>query len=468
MSFSRVFLTVIGCACFAAAVPVVSSASAEKQPFVLSKEGSGRASAYDPSSKIVTLGNKTHVAWLDADASGFKVRMRTLDRTTGEWTPIIEIGDAMDNHGGPGLTVDSEGYLHIVYYPHHRPFRYRKSLRPNDASAWGPEIQFGESLSYPVLLCAPDNTLILTARRYYEGNDKLNELELWKKPANGDWHREGVIIRSRYLGYVNFAESLAWSPDHRTIHLSCRVYETNPSKEGEPIQTLGYLKSSDFGKTWTKADGTAVALPATADTIDQVTAERFSAKKIKADAPVELEANGVPRPNNWASTVNSGAIAVGADGTPYLLHTEAGHGVVRTYLATPAASGTWSRRDLQDTLPAAWKDHEIGMPGAVTVSKSGRITIVATLGKPAPGQANWALPDNRIVRIWSDDGAKTFKSEVLTPASSGRPQWLPNIERATGHHEIPDEPGIIYTVGDSGGGLKDLELKNEVWWKPAN
>jgi len=119
-------------------------------PFMLSSDGCGRATAYAETNKIVTLGNKTHVAWLDSvKGGGFRVRVRTLDRTTGEWSPTIDVGPAHDNHGGPALAPDSKGYLHVVYFPHHHPFRYRRSKRPNDATEWGDEAQFGKRCTYP-------------------------------------------------------------------------------------------------------------------------------------------------------------------------------------------------------------------------------------------------------------------------------------------------------------------------------
>jgi hypothetical protein len=336
--------------------------------------------------------------------------------------------------------------LHIVYFPHHRPFRYRRSVRPNDASAWGPEIQFGESLSYPVLLCAPDDTLILTCRRYYEAIDHLNELELWRKPAGGAWQRQGVIMRSRYLDYVHFQDSTAWGPDHRTIHLSCRIYETHPRKGGTPIETLGYLVSPDAGVTWTRLDGTPVTLPATAETVDV------------------LLSGG----DDSGRTLYAGAIAVSAAGVPHLMHSVREKGVAHSYLATPAPGGGWSRRDLHPFLPPEWRDHDLVMTGAITFSASGRATIVATLAKLGPGENDWAHPSNDVVRLWSDDGTRTFQCEVLQPLAGHRPHWLPNLERATGHHVIPEEPGIIYTAGEGGTKLSELQLNNQVWWKPRN
>ncbi len=114
---------------------------------LLSQHGSGRASAYAEANKIVTFQDRTHVAWLDSVADGFRIRIRTLDRPSNQWSRTYTIGEAYDNHGGPALTVDSKGFLHVVYYPHQHPFRYRKSKRPNDASEWEEEIGFRPNLA---------------------------------------------------------------------------------------------------------------------------------------------------------------------------------------------------------------------------------------------------------------------------------------------------------------------------------
>ena len=86
--------------------------------FLLSRQGCGRATGYSESNKVVTWRRRTHIAWLDSPPEGFRVRVRSYDRGPGEWSPTVTAGHAHDNHGGPALTVDSEGLLHIVYYPH--------------------------------------------------------------------------------------------------------------------------------------------------------------------------------------------------------------------------------------------------------------------------------------------------------------------------------------------------------------
>lgn len=437
-----IFLSIV---CGSVLAQAQSTAPGPSARFLLSSEGSGRATSYGEATKIVSVGGKTHVAWLDAIAEGFRVRVRTLDRRTGQWGPVVPIGDGQDNHGGPALIVDSKGYLHIVYYPHHQAFRYRRSVRPNDASEWGPEIKFGEALSYPVMLCAPDDTIILTARRYDLTHTRPNEMELWRKPPGAAWERQGTILRSRTLRYAHFQDSLAWGPDHRTIHLSCRIYETSPTKDEVPFQTVGYLKSPDAGKTWQRSDGSPVVLPVTADTVDV------------------LERGG----GSTGKALYAGPLAVNAAGVPYLLYSVRTTEGARTYLCTPAKEG-WARRDLHPYLDEAWRDHNVAMVGAVTFSDSGRATVVASVTKLGPGEIDWAHPSSEIVRFWSDDGMKTFRSEVLAPVDPKEPRWMPNLERPTGHNEIPDEPGIIFIAGGAGAGLHELQLNNRVWWQPRN
>lgn len=426
-------------------------------PMLLSQTGCGRATAYWEQNKIVTVGDLTHVVWLDSDRCGFKVRGRTLDRISGIWSDLITIGDAQDNHGGPGLTVDSQGYIHIVYYPHHGTFRYRRSLHPNDLTAWLPELTFGEGLSFPSLICGPDDTLFLTARRGFqdaEGNPietRPVEQELWTKPADGAWRKTGVLLRSRYPGYAQFATALSWGLDHRTIHLNCRIYEGNPFTRDSITNTIGYMRSMDGGQSWHKSDGTPITLPANADNIEAL-ALNHGADGLK---------------------LNSGALAVDREDQLHIPYTEETPISSRLYLASLAPGSGWLRRDLSCYLPAAAKDWKVtlSMGGGMTFSDSGRATIIAVVLNPPLEdrtlQGEWGHRTTEVVRLWSDDGLQSFQSEFLSPPDATETHWLPNIERQTGHNQVPPEAGIIYTAGGPGAHVLDLEPNNHVWWRPG-
>jgi hypothetical protein len=401
-------------------------------PFLLSEEGSGRATAYLESPKIVTFKGKTHTAWLDSPEEGFRIRIRTLDHASGNWSEANTIGEATDNHGGPALTIDAEGYLHVLYYSHHHPFRYRRSLRPNDASGWTPFDEFGVNLTYPALVCAKDGSLIMVARRSYE--DKPWELEMWRKPPGDPWQRVGAILRSRHGIYSQFAASLAWGPDHQTLHL-------------EALTTVGYLVSPDSGKTWTHADGTRVELPATADTIDTIALGR----------------------GRESRRLHAGSIAVDQDGVPHFPYGVRIQASCQAYLATPGPGGRWRQLHLNPFLPSAFRDWDLYMHGGIAFGSSGQPTLVGTIMQVPIDGHEWGDPSTELVRFKSADGGETFVGKVLNDPDPEAPRWMPNIERPTGFNEMPEHPGFIYTDGVRGESLED-QLSNRVWWvaSPGN
>jgi hypothetical protein len=418
--------------------PAVAAPVTADMPFLLSEQGCGRATGYAEANKIVTVGDKTHVAWLDSPPEGFRVRIRTLDRRTGQWSPTYTVGEAYDNHGGPALSVDSQGFLHIVYYPHHHPFRYRKSRRPNDASEWEEEVQFGERCTYPTLVCGPDNTLYFTCRRSY--SDKPWHVELWTKRPDGDWEGPIPIARSRHPGYAHFQESLAWGPDRRLLHLCCRFHEKTDKAGYGRIQTVAYMVSDDYGQTWRRPDGSAIELPATAETVER------------------LASGGV----DHGRELRAGGMTVDAAGKPHLVYSVGEGGRSKSVLATLENDGTWRRRELNAHLPNRWKDWDLTMAGGVTFNECGEMTITAQVKKIRDSESSWGHATNEVVRFRSTDGGDTFQFAVVSKPDPQTSHWLPNIERATGHNQVPDRPSILYTAGPPGQKNTDL-LSNRVY-----
>ncbi len=412
-----------------------------QQPFLLSQQGCGRATGYAEANKIVTVGDQTHVAWLDSPPDGFRVRIRSLDHSAGHWSPTYTIGEAQDNHGGPALTVDSEGFLHIVYYPHHKAMRYRKSKRPGDASQWEGEVEFGERLTYPTLVCGKDNTLYFTARRSFADRDLPWQVELWKCPPRGSWRREGAILASRYPGYSHFQESLAWGPDHRTLHLCCRFHEQTDDKGYGRLQTVAYLVSTDAGQTWQHSDGTTVTLPVTADS-----AEVLASGGVDHDRILRV-----------------GALAVDNKGKPHVIYSVEEDGRSQLWMARPRGDGNWSRIDLTQFLPDRWSSWSLKAPAGMTFTSRGEMIVTAQIQRPKPGESTWGNPTNEVVALHSLDNGQTFSFTLVSQADGQRSQWLPNIERATGHHSVPHRPGVIYTAGGPGTKNTDLLSNNVVF-----
>lgn len=409
------------------------------RPYLLSEQGCGRATGYAESNKIVTRGDRVHVAWLDSPQGGFRVRARTLNRRTGEWSRTYTVGEAYDNHGGPALTCDSRGFLHIVYYPHHHAMRYRRSQRPNDASEWEDEVQIGERLTYPTLLCARDDALFLTCRRSFSG--KPWQVELWKRRPGEAWRRQGAILESRHPGYAHFQESLAWAPDHRTLHLCCRFHEKTDAKGYGRRQTVAYLISRDAGKTWRRSDGRAVSLPATAESAEV------------------LASGGV----DHGRILRAGAMAVDPAGRPHVLYSVEEDAEGKLLIATPASDGNWQRIDLAGSLPEERSSWKLVAPGGITFNGRGEMIVAAMMQKPGAGEPTWGHPSNEVVAFRCPVGGKKYSFAVVGRSDHAESHWLPNIERTTGHHQVPADPGILYTAGGPGEKNTDL-LSNKVFF----
>ncbi len=403
--------------------------------FLLSNQGCGRATGYAEAPKIITLGNRTHVAWLDSPSEGFRARVRT----SGDWSDTFTLGEAHDNHGGPAITADSKGFLHAVYGPHHDPFRYRRSKRPNDASDWEPEVEFGERCTYPTLICGPEDTLYLTCRRSF--SDKPWRVELWIKEPERLWSGATPIAQARYPGYAHFQESLAWGLDHGTLHYACRFHEKTDSEAYGRIQTVGYMRSDDFGETWHRADGTRIESPATAETLDV------------------LASGGV----NVGRALRAGAMAVDARGTPHLVYSIQEEDRGHSYIASPTRNGEWSRVELNRSLPEKWADWDLIMAGGLTFNQDGHLFIAATLQDPKRDEKSWGHPSSEVVELAGPSTEEGFSFRHLSKADFQRAHWLPNIERPIGHNRVPKRPGIIYTAGPPGENNSEL-LSNEVYW----
>lgn len=69
----------------------------DQQPVLVSALGSERATS-GAGAKIVTFGDMTHVIWQDADDKGaYLNRIRSLDRSTGQWTDPFTLNRGKDS-----------------------------------------------------------------------------------------------------------------------------------------------------------------------------------------------------------------------------------------------------------------------------------------------------------------------------------------------------------------------------------
>ena len=172
-------------------------------------------------SMVVSRGSRTHVVWgeaTDPEASrdeipGVPAYVATYDRETREaGEPVFMSFGAPPNdmHNTPSITMDSEGYLHVVVGTHGRPFQYLQSLQPNDAYAgWSEATRTSDDdlrQTYVGLVCDDEDVLHLVFRLSRSGEEHLDgaswlALAHQRKRPGGDWEEAQVLVAPPFSEY---------------------------------------------------------------------------------------------------------------------------------------------------------------------------------------------------------------------------------------------------------------------------
>ncbi len=163
----------------------------------------------------ITVKGKTYITWASSNPiegrDGTPQYIRTYDHATGELSDTVLLGvcghGKPDNHNLPGITIDSQGILHVVLGAHHNQFKYTHSNNPYDITSWSEVKPFGKprhkdkwgSYTYVSLLCDADDTLHVVGR--WAGAGYYFRLVYMRKKAGQDWtpHRYLMVpFRNMY------------------------------------------------------------------------------------------------------------------------------------------------------------------------------------------------------------------------------------------------------------------------------
>jgi len=372
----------------------------------LSTQGSTRGTGYPASNKIVTLDDVTYMTWLDSVSI---VRARTYDRRTRKLSPVVEVGRGHDNHGGPSLCSDSEGYLHIAYGPHSHPFQYRRTLRPGDITEWTPVERFGEKATYPSLVCDSRDTLHIA---YRQSKDPW-KLMYQQKPKGQPWSEPVALVVSPVPeGYTNWGNALALDKNDR-LHLGFHIYTTQKYAAGI---AFGYLYSDDHGAAWHTTCGNVLTLPGTLESCE----------------PVEM---------NTDMDIRVGNLVADNHGTVYMTVVGRKPGQRKAGELWLLEDRTWRPVDLMPFLEAPWNQIS---DAVVSVTQDGTICVAVSSGAYA-----WQDPAKEIWLLISRDRGETFTAQAISEIDPDQPNWLPNIERNMGHTPVR-VPHFLFTHGGPG------------------
>ncbi|MHC4873804.1 MAG: BNR-4 repeat-containing protein, partial [Planctomycetota bacterium] len=240
-----------------------------QKSFLLSSAGSTRATSYQFGNKVIRIGDKTHVVWLDAVDL---VKGRTYNHALQEWGEVYDICVGYDNHTNPAITADADGYIHLAWGPHGDAdwnkgrFKWLKSAKPNDISSWTDEQNFGYSATYACLTQTQSGHDVIV----YRGGEEPYSSLFQRSRSTGGWTTAKAVFHQDVAPqYVNMGSYIVCDRNN-TLYTASHFY--NVGREGNApvggdtslMGSLGTaaLKSSDLGKTWTDLKGRQVVVPA--------------------------------------------------------------------------------------------------------------------------------------------------------------------------------------------------------------
>jgi len=225
-------------------------------------------------SSMVSRGDKVHITWGEAtdpekDVPGVPAFVATYDRVTGKLGEPVLAGygpPANDIHNTPCITMDSQGYLHVLVGTHGRTFKYVRSLAPNSAyGGWTEAEDVGPGLrqTYVGMVCDRNDTLHLVFRlwrddtRYFPAGNYATLAYMSKRPGE-TWSDAQLLIVAPFSGYSIFYHRLTIDRNG-FLFLSYDYWSTYWFYRTDHRGTRrSLLMSPDSGKTWQLASSRAI------------------------------------------------------------------------------------------------------------------------------------------------------------------------------------------------------------------
>ena len=420
----------------------------------LSETGSERGTA-GIGNKIVTVDGMTHAVWQESDAAGYYSVAASRDNATGQWSAPVRLDSGVDNHARPCITVDGDGYLHVLIGGHNTPLKYLRSVKAGDTAAWTPTQSFGKG-TYPSLLCHPDGTLVVSVRPSGSGKGRTGaDLYIRMAGATAWIHRPLVFEREpKYEGYAGYNTALAWGPEGKTLHLAADVYEGHGVYEDRGTnQLVMYMVSDDLGETWRKADGTLIEPRRYPNQLD-VIAENSRVREQKMPTPV----------------LRLGGLAVDSTGRPFVMYMSHEPTAGEVHLVTPDGEGGWREMPIAAAVERAAPGYgACGNRGGFTVTAGDELQSLIPIAPidqfGVPGASKVDALDVRHLWVTSADGGQTFAIMRPLPETPA-PRHVATVEKPTGHNTIAAgrSAGLLYVEGLHRYPRKDEVLNTKVYF----
>jgi hypothetical protein len=401
------------------------------EPFLLSDQGSTRASAYTFSNKSITLKGKTHVVWLDAIA---EVKGRTYDHSSKTWSETFHIGTGCDNHTSPAITVDKDGFIRMAYGPHVRGwnegrFKYAKSAKPNDISEWSippaNTSNFGYSATYACMIHTPQGEDVIV----YRGGDYPLATQFQKTRPKGGWsYAKPLFYQDIAPQYTHYGSIIA-ATEEGALYAGAHFY--NVGKPQDPVKGdksimrsygIAMLCTKDLGETWTSMSGEPVHTPTLYN-------EKIAVPPLHADMRIS-------------------GLAINDNGFPVclILSSEFDNDQV---LIVEWNGAQWETSDLGPFLP----EERVPTGGSMTMDAQGNVhaavmAVDREVSSDTPDKV-WGHKSSEVFHITKNEEQTTCTQISETDPDTAN--WLPNISRQELYAPV-EKPVILYTHGVKGEG----------------
>lgn len=392
------------------------------EPFLLSRTGSDRATAYPWTNKIVISENRIHVVWTDVIA---RTCARTFDLTARQWGETVVLGEGQDNHNNPALTCDAHGALHLAYGPHglwdqqHElsrwpsgTFRFSVGRIPGSWEGMEKCAPVGYHATYASLLHTRSGRSVLI----YRGGEPPYGVQFQIQRPNGGWLSARELLTQNIPPiYTHYGAQGMEGPDGR-LFVAAHFYNSLTKQSAG----IGILQSPDEGETWLDMAGCRVELPACLT--PQITIPSLPPKY---------------DPRN-------GGLAITPDGTLWHLVSAAENGAFALILNRWTGQ-QWISHSLAPFIPPEW-----GPTMAILANDArGRLHILMAAVRRSlynPGESLFAHPSTQIFHLCSADAGTSFTCCQISDGDPDVPSWLPSLSLPGPWHPVPS-PAFLFTKG---------------------
>ncbi|MGB3778337.1 MAG: BNR-4 repeat-containing protein [Tunicatimonas sp.] len=178
------------------------------------------------------------------------------DSTVSRPTVVYDKQGVDDPHDNPSLLIDAEGYLWVFVSGRNtrRPGFKLRSNEPYNTEAFTPITQ--EEMTYPQPWFIPKRGFFHFFTKY----TGVRELYFETSPDGRTWTEDQKLAGIKGTGETKSGHYQVSGHHGDTL---ATFFSRHPNGDVDQRTNLYYLQTTDFGETWTTADGTPVATPVT-------------------------------------------------------------------------------------------------------------------------------------------------------------------------------------------------------------